>query len=128
MLNQLIEKLKKQKNNNKNNKGDEKMNLAEYLAGEGKTFSKGLPDGDTFIEFQNTTIEETEFKDKKTDEIKKKWILNTKDSSYIVGIKVMRGLNEALEAGFPKARITRTGTGIDTQYTVKGIRETAEAE
>ncbi|MBP42750.1 MAG: hypothetical protein CL528_13330 [Aequorivita sp.] len=96
------------------------MKLNQYV--EQAKFGSGLPQGDTIINLETTDVEETEFE--QVDGSKqKKWILTTENNdTYIVGITVMSGIQEARDKGFSKVRVTKTGFKLDTKYTVIGLK------
>ena len=93
--------------------------LNDYLGD--TSFDTSLPKGDTIIELDATGVEERIFEDKKDGTKKKRWLLQTDDKEYFVGVKVMKGLAKVKEEGFKKARITKQGEGMDTTYTVVGV-------
>jgi len=99
------------------------MNVKKFVEEEEIKGSEGLPDGDTFIEMSKTEVET--FEDEYEGKVKTKYRLITKDKTYIVGVKVMRGI-KSLVAKNPKlerVRITRTGEKLDTTYTVVAVLE-----
>ena len=87
-----------------------------------KEFGAGesLPKGDTFI---NTNAEvkevETEYEGKK----KIRYEIKDGNKTFFVGTKVMSGIQEAILEGFEKVRVTKSGEGIKTNYSVVGIKE-----
>jgi len=100
------------------------MDLKKFVEEEnfGGTF-ESLPDGDTFITISETDVEaiEVEFDDKKKTRFK----LKTKDHEYMVGVQVMKGIEEAVKKR-PEAkrlRITKTGEKLNTHYTVVPVIE-----
>ena len=81
---------------------------------------KGLPQGDTLINFENLEIEPTiiEYDGKETT----RYLLKVSPKEEFFAPKtVMAGLKKAQLDGFKKARITRTGEHKDTRYTVIGL-------
>lgn len=97
------------------------MQLAEFV--EDKNFSTGetLPEGDTFFDVIKTSVDqvETEWEGKKRIRYK----LTTEGHIYFVGTKVMEGIKKAIDKGFTKVRVTRTGEGKNTTYTCVGVKE-----
>ena len=94
-------------------------NLKQFV--EGKEFgSEGLPKGDTyFSDTADVTEVETEFEGKK----KIRYQIKEAGKTYYVGTKVMDGIKEALKEGAKRVRVTRTGEGIKTNYSVVGIKD-----
>lgn len=91
----------------------------ENIAG---TF-ESLPDGDTFIVLAETEIEpiEVEFEGK----TKTRYKLKTKDHEFMVGIQVIRGMQDVKnkKPEIKKVRITKTGEKMNTKYTVVPVIE-----
>jgi hypothetical protein len=91
------------------------MNLKEYV--EQTDFGSNwetLPKGDTYIVLTETEVEpiEVEF-----DGVKKtRYKLKTEDKEYMVGIQVIKGIQENSSA--EKVRVTKAGEGKSTHYTV----------
>ena len=100
------------------------MELKKFVEEEnfGGTF-ESLPDGDTFIVVSETDVEavEVEFDDKK----KTRYKLKTKDHEYMVGVQVMKGIEEAVKKTptAKRLRITKTGEKLNTHYTVVAVLE-----
>lgn len=95
-------------------------NLKEFC--ENKNFSTGesLPEGDTYINVDAEVKEtEQEWEGKK----RIRYQIKDKDTTYFVGPKVMDGIKSAIKKGFSKVRVTRTGEGKNTTYTVVGVKE-----
>ena len=84
---------------------------------------ESLPDGDTFINLDQTDIEaiDVEF-DGKT---KTRYKLKTKDKEYMVGVQVVRGMQEVKtkKPDCKRVRITKTGEKMNTKYTVVAVIE-----
>ena len=82
-----------------------------------------MPDGDTFITISETDVEaiEVEFDDKK----KTRYKLKTKEHEYVVGVQVMKGIEEAIKKSptAKRVRITKTGEKLNTHYTVVAVIE-----
>jgi hypothetical protein len=89
--------------------------LSEFV--KNNDFSFGLPIGDTIIEIDKTSAEETEIN---TKDGKKKAYQLTIDSgeSYTAPKSVMGEIKKLSAAGVEKVRITKTGEGLNTRYTV----------
>lgn len=101
------------------------MNIIEYL--EEKEFSKtkkaeSFPKGETIINLKETETEEIEFEDS-NGKTKTRWIINTQEKHYWAGIQVMKGIQDAINEGSTKAKIIKSGEGINTQYIVLPIQK-----
>lgn len=95
-------------------------NLKQFV--EGKEFNQGeaLPKGDTYISTAADVIEvETEFEGKK----KIRYQIKELGKTYFVGVKVMEGIKEAIKEGYSRVRITKTGEGMKTNYSVVGVKD-----
>lgn len=93
-------------------------NLKTFVANE--DFSGGgLPTGDTILDLEKTQVIPDEF------DGRIRWKLTIKDGTdYFVPKTVMKGIKEAVEAGFSFARVTRTGKNLnDTHYTTVGVKD-----
>lgn len=95
------------------------MKLKEFV--EEKNFDTSLPDGDTFITISETEVESEEHEFE--GQTKTRYKLKTGDAEYLVGVQVMRGIQEASKKGTKKVRITKTGTGLSTSYSVVAVLE-----
>ena len=87
-----------------------------------KEFGAGesLPKGDTYLSTNAEVKEvETEYEGKK----KIRYEIKDDGKTFFVGPKVMQGIQEAILDGFEKVRITKTGEGIKTNYSVVGVKE-----
>lgn len=95
------------------------MKLKDYV--KERSFSgKSLPVGETIFDLNGTEIEEVEVE--YDGSRKTRYQLTTEDDEFLVGVKVMKGLKQAIEDGFAFARVTRNGTKKDdTTYTVVGL-------
>lgn len=82
--------------------------------------SMGLPDGDTFVNLKTADFKPTEqeFNGEKI----KKYIMTIEKGEYYVPKCVMADIKK-LSAKVNKVRITRTGTGKETRYTVVAVIE-----
>lgn len=79
----------------------------------------GLPQGDTFINIENSEANQKNYTDDKTGEVTEKWDLSAEDGKiYNVPRSVMRDIKELCRKGAKRVRITRTGLKADTRYTV----------
>lgn len=100
------------------------MELKKFIQEEnfGGTF-ESLPDGDTYITIDETEVEalDVEFEGK----TKTRYKLKNKEHEYIVGIQVMRGIEEAIKKKpeSKRVRITKTGEKMNTKYTVVPVIE-----
>lgn len=87
-----------------------------------KEFGAGesLPKGDTYL---NTNAEvkevETEYEGKK----KVRYEIKDGNKTFFVGTKVMGGIQEAILEGYTTVRVTKTGEGIKTNYSVVGTEK-----
>jgi len=95
-------------------------NLKTYL--EKKDFSTGLPQGDTRILFNGTQVEELEATFDGEKRVRGK-IKTENGDEFFVPMSVLRDLKKCNESGFNAARVTRSGEGIKTRYTVVGLDE-----
>ena len=96
------------------------MKLKDFLEESNfETNWETLPKGDTFINLEDTEIEslEVEFDGQK----KTRYKLKTKDKEYLVGVQVMKGIQENKDS--KRVRITKTGEGKQTHYTVVAVLE-----
>ena len=97
------------------------MKLADYI--EDKNFSSGetLPEGDTYFDVVDTEVKEveTEWEGKK----RIRYALTYNQHTFYVGSKVMEGIKKAVEKGFTKVRVTRSGEGKNTTYTTVGVKQ-----
>lgn len=92
------------------------IKMSEYV--KQKEFDFGLPQGDTILEMATTDVEETVFT---TNDGKEKptWrITLANNETYNVPKSVMASIKNLQEKGACKVRITRTGTQLQTRYTV----------
>jgi len=100
------------------------MDLKKFVEEEnfGGAF-ESMPDGDTFLILAETDVEpiEVEFEGK----TKTRYRLKTKDHEYVVGVQVMRGIEEAVKKKpeCKKVRVTKTGEKMNTKYTVVAVIE-----
>jgi len=100
------------------------MNVKKFVEEEnfGGNF-ESLPDGDTYLVLDETDVEaiEVEFDDKK----KTRYKLKTSEHEYVVGVQVMKGIEEAIKQkpDAKKVRITKTGEKLNTHYTVVPVIE-----
>jgi hypothetical protein len=95
-------------------------NLKQFV--ENNDFSTGtsLPKGDTFVSINAEITEvETEYEGKK----KIRYQLKENNKTFFVGTKVMEGIKEAIGEGFTAFRITKTGEGMKTNYSVVGVEK-----
>ena len=87
-----------------------------------KDFSLGLPEGDTIIELATTEAEDSIFKDRKTGEEKPTYKLTLPNGEvYTVPKTVMNEIKQLEAKGAVRVRVTRTGTQLNTKYTVVKI-------
>ena len=95
-------------------------NLKDFVKDKNFTSGESLPKGDTFITV-NAEVKEspTEYEGKP----KMRWEIKEGTRTYYVGQKVMDGIQNAIDEGYAKVRITKTGEGIKTNYSVVGIKE-----
>jgi len=96
------------------------VSIKDFIKNKNFTAGESLPKGDTFIN-TNATIEETETEYEGKKRIRYKIIDG--ENTYYVGTKVMAGIQEAILEGFEKVRVTKTGEGIKTNYSVVGVKE-----
>jgi len=95
-------------------------NLKDFVEKKDFTSGESLPKGDTFLSVNAEATEiETEYEGKK----KIRYQLKENGKTYFVGTKVMDGIKEAIKEGFQKVRVTKTGEGMKTNYSVVGIKE-----
>ena len=95
-------------------------NLKDFV--EKKDFNQGesLPKGDTVISVNAEVTEiETEYEGKK----KIRYQLKENNKVFFVGTKVMEGIKEAIQEGYTAFRITKTGEGMKTNYSVVGTEK-----
>lgn len=95
-------------------------NIMDYVKAENFSMGEVLPDGDTFFDLTKTEVStfESEWDGKK----RTRYILN-QGKPYFVGSRVMDGIKNAVAKNFTKVRVTKTGEGKNTVYTVIGIKE-----
>jgi len=95
-------------------------NLKDFIENKNFTSGESLPKGDTYISTNAEVKEvETEYEGKK----RIRYEINDNGKTFYVGQKVMAGIQEAILDGFEKVRVTKTGEGIKTNYSVVGIKE-----
>jgi len=96
------------------------MNIKDYVEKNefGSDFET-FPQGDTFLKIKDTEVEpmEVEFDGKK----KTRYKLTLGDKTFVAGIQVLEGIKKAVKLGADEVRITRTGEGKETRYTVVKI-------
>lgn len=95
--------------------------LKEYtenndFGGDGSSF----PTGDTYLDLDKCVVEEkqVEFEGKK----KMRWNIINDEKTFYAGIKVMKGIKSCVEEGFNLVRVTKTGSGLETNYSVIGVK------
>lgn len=93
------------------------MNVTEFfeqnkIGGELESF----PEGDTYLDLKKIDIEpiQIEFDGKQ----KTRYKIQSDEKTYVTGITVLKGIKEAKEKQKQYVRITRTGEGMETTYTV----------
>lgn len=95
-------------------------NLREFVAERSFSSGESLPEGDTFIPVLSDVKEvETEYEGKKRIRYQITW----EGKTYYVGSKVMEGIKNAVKKGFEVVRVTKTGEGKNTTYTVVGVKK-----
>jgi ribosomal protein S6 len=95
-------------------------NLKQFVENNDFTTGTSLPKGDTFLSVNAEIKEiETEFEGKK----KIRYEIKESNKTFYVGTKVMEGIKEALNEGFTYFRVTKTGEGMKTNYSVVGVKE-----
>ena len=92
------------------------QSLKDYL--NDKSFPEGLPQGDTYIKIDDTSVEETPFTDDSGKETTRARILLADGRIFYISDGVLREINKAMKAGKSEVRITRSGQGMQTKYTV----------
>ena len=94
--------------------------LKDFVENKNFTAGESLPKGDTYINVSAEVKEiETEFEGKK----KIRYEIKESGKTFFVGTKVMEGIKEALAEGFTAFRITKTGEGMKTNYSVVGVEK-----
>ena len=90
----------------------------------GKSFGSDtipLPEGETVLDTTQIEVNETE---REFDGVlKKSFELVVGDRKYGVGVKVMSGVQKAVEGGAVKVKIIRHGTDKKTSYVVLPVKE-----
>ena len=99
------------------------MKLDKFLEEENISSFESLPDGDTFIVLAEAEVEpmEVEFDGK----MKTRYKLITDGKEYVVGVQVIRGMQEVQtkQPKIKRVRVTKTGEKLNTKYAVVGVQE-----